>query len=153
MSWRPPTPPISKVRRPPHQRASRYPPLSPSGNVHRPTLETMQWRAPTPPIRKVRSSGGARSREQIMMHVFRRDITLWLGFIFLVCVITQVPTCVLAGLRPTKSRYPQLKIPTEIHGHQGYEGRPPAPPPGPPTEYVSVTWTQVELLRPRTLIP
>ncbi|KAL1487352.1 hypothetical protein MTO96_046570, partial [Rhipicephalus appendiculatus] len=32
MSWRPPTPPISKVLRPPFQRVSKRPPLLPSRN-------------------------------------------------------------------------------------------------------------------------
>ncbi|KAL1472810.1 hypothetical protein MTO96_039087 [Rhipicephalus appendiculatus] len=106
------------------------------------------------------SSGGARNREQIMMYFFRRDITLWLGFIFLLYVTTQVPTCVLAGLgssRPSKpvvhlappprdtrpkSQYPPLRIPREIQGNQGIDGRPPAPPPGPQRRPppVSVPW-------------
>ncbi|KAL1468941.1 hypothetical protein MTO96_041155, partial [Rhipicephalus appendiculatus] len=54
MPWRPPTPPISKVLRPPFQRVPQRTSLLPSRNDQRSALETMSWRPPTPPISKVR---------------------------------------------------------------------------------------------------
>uniref|UniRef100_A0A224YL86 Uncharacterized protein n=1 Tax=Rhipicephalus zambeziensis TaxID=60191 RepID=A0A224YL86_9ACAR len=87
-----------------------------------------------------------------MMHVFRRDIVFLLGFIFLVYITAQAPTCVLAGLGSSKnppksyltvpprntnphSRYPTNKIPQETTGRpypSPVRQRPRSPPRSPP---------------------
>ncbi|XP_049274491.1 serine/arginine repetitive matrix protein 1 isoform X2 [Rhipicephalus sanguineus] len=92
-----------------------------------------------------------------MMHVFRRDILFLLGFIFLLCILAQLPSCVLAGqgsgkiprktyLTPPprdtrlKSRYPPGAIPKEISGRYPSppgRRRSQSPPRGPKTPHHS----------------